>query len=100
MRPRAPSTRETHVGEPRLRVVLTQKLSPYNCAEMRGLPESVARRFCILGLAMPAPKRPGGIRVMNRETGEYETVEDKLGGWSLSADEKREQRKLARAASV
>lgn len=76
-----------HVVEPRLRVVMLKKYAPYNSGEERGLAASVARRFCVLGLAMPAPKRKEGMRVRNPETGEFETVEDTLGGWSLSPDE-------------
>lgn len=86
-----------HVVEPRLRVVMLQKHAPYNSGEERGLPASMARRYCVLGLAMPAPKRAEGIKVMNRETGEYETVEDKLGGWSLSTDEAAAARQLDKA---
>lgn len=86
-----------HVAEPRLRVIMLKKHAPYNSGEERGLPESMARRYCVLGLAMPAPKRKDGVRVRNPKTGEYETVEDKLGGWSLSADEAAAARQLDRA---
>lgn len=92
-----PPMASDHVVEPRLRVVMLKKHAPYNSGEERGLPASMARRYCVLGLAMPAPKRAEGVKIMNRETGEYETVEDKLGGWSLSADEAAAAAQLDRA---
>lgn len=86
-----------HVAEPRLRVIMLKKYAPYNSGEERGLPESIARRFCVLGLAMPAPKRQEGMRVRNSETGEFEMVEDTLGGWSLSTDEQAAVSQLDKA---
>lgn len=86
-----------HVAEPRLRVIMLKKRAPYNSGEERGLPASVAHRFCVLGLAEPAPKREEGIRVRNPKTGEYETVEDTLGGWSLSPDEAAAANQLDKA---
>ena len=92
-----PPMASDHVAEPRLRVIMLQKQAPYNSGEERGLSASMARRYCVLGMAMPAPKREEGVRVMNRETGEFETVEDELGGWSLSKDEAAAASQFAKA---
>lgn len=81
-----------HVVEPRLRVRLTKKYAPYNSGEERCLAESVARRLCVLGVAVPSPKR------FDLTGPDGEQVEDKLGGWVLSGEEstKREQFDRAR----
>ncbi|MGH7165495.1 MAG: hypothetical protein ACREIS_08240 [Nitrospiraceae bacterium] len=77
MRPPAASD---YVPQRRLRVRLIQKVSPYNAGEDRTVDESVARKLCILGVAVPSPKLG---------------PDDLLGGWSLAPQEVRASQQMA-----
>ena len=85
MRPHLPSKFDVTYREPKLRVMMLQKVAPYNSGEERGLPERIAIECCIRGICMPAPSRGPN---------------DHLGGWELTPEEKRQQRKFARGANV
>lgn len=68
------------VQERKLRIVYTQKHAPYNSGEARTTRESLARRLCILGVAIPSAKRDES---------------DGAGGWEMNAREKIEREKIA-----
>ncbi|MCP4201168.1 MAG: hypothetical protein GY769_04460 [bacterium] len=91
---------QDHIEERKLRVILLEKHPPYNKGEERGLPESQARRLCVTGTAMPAPKNPRGIKIRDAETGELVSVEDTLGGWKLSRDEEDAAASFRRARKI
>lgn len=75
-----PPTATDHVPQPRLRVRYIQKVAPYNAGEDRTVDASVARKLCILGVAIPSPK-------MNEK--------DAFGGWSLSPVEVRSAQQVS-----
>lgn len=67
-----PPMASDHVVEPKKRILYTKKHAPYNSGEERTVAESVARRLCVIGVAIPSPSRG---------------KDDELGGWSLTGDE-------------
>lgn len=85
-----------HKVEPKLRVLYVNKHAPYNSGEERSLDASVARRLCILGVAVPSPKRPF-IEQVDLETGMVVQVEDTMGGWLLSGNEEAARSEFRRA---
>lgn len=91
-----PPQASDHVVEPRLRILYTKKHAPYNSGEERVVAASIARRLCVLGIAIPAPKK-AEINKQD-ETGQVTHVADELGGWSLSPDDAaaREERDRAK----
>lgn len=69
-----PPTATDYVPQPRLRIRYTQKVAPYNAGEDRTVDASVARKLCVIGVAIPSPKMG---------------PDDAFGGWSLSPVEVR-----------
>lgn len=71
-----------HRPAARRRIRYIQKHAPYNSGEERVVDENVARRLCIMGVAIPAAKRPFLRDAQGLE------IEDTLGGWSVTGAEK------------
>lgn len=90
-----PPMASDHVVEEKKRILYIKKWAPYNSGEERVVSESIARRLCVLGVAIPAPKRDDLTKV--DETGKVVPAEDTLGGWGLSANEEAARDQLDRA---
>ena len=72
----------------RLRILYIQKHLRYNSGEERVVEESVARKLCVLGVAVPAPKRDDLTDMKGN------TIEDIYGGWGLNQREDAQRRNL------
>ena len=68
-----------YIPQPRLRIRYIQKHAPYNSGEERVVNADVARKLCILGVAVPGKKRDDN---------------DPYGGWSLNPSEKKASEQL------
>lgn len=64
---------------PRLRILYIQKHAPYNSGEERVVASDIARKLCILGVAVPAQKRD---------------EDDPYGGWGLNPAENHAREQL------
>ncbi len=68
-----------YVPQPRLRILYIQKHAPYNSGEERVVNADVARKLCILGVAVPGKKHGD---------------DDPYGGWSLNPSEQKASEQL------
>lgn len=69
----------------RLRILYIQKHAPYNSGEERVVASDIARKLCIMGVAVPAEKRE---------------EEDPFGGWSLNSAETHARSQLQLDAKI
>lgn len=90
-----PPMSSDHVVESKKRILYTKKHAPYNAGEERVVAESIARRLCVLGVAIPAPIRTDLTEPNSK--GVIVPIEDKLGGWNLTGDEASQRHGLDRA---
>lgn len=74
-----PPSAADHRPQRKLRILYIRKHAPYNAGEERGVEESVARKLCIMGIAVPAPSRG---------------PDDVYGGWGLTPDQARVKEQL------
>lgn len=74
-----PPSAADHRPAKRLRVLYIQKHAPYNAGEERVVEESVARKLCVMGVAVPSSSKGPG---------------DEFGGWGLTPDQAKVREQL------